>query len=1058
MPFPSILSTEQLTQLRQSDVTHQQYVLFTPNDVVWQTQPNAQVDGAIPYAEIVWNGTVLGDRADVKQGMTVLISTSSVYRDTTIFRGRVRKTPDGTTFFVDENSTNLETSYYITVIDDFDVHEKQERRLINGTRYIDYDKSFSKLPPVISGLQSVYVDVLGAATAIISFAPTVTAIADGATIIEYLWDVGDGTITVGTSATKDITVSFPGTTTNEHRWVMLTATDSNYVSQYFVFEVYTIDLASTSSIVSRLGTNAVSITGTQQDGFNVTVRVVEAFDTVLNRTRCTILSIDDYDGLRSLPFTSGGTTPIEVGDDITGDTSGAIATVVIVDLDSGSWAGGDAAGTLWINNQSGIYESENLDVGVATDLATIAGNSINPPITQNVSFVGRLNRENNITTGDEIYSTLKESQITIEGFSAQIGRMHGAGIYLVNSTSPTQWGEIKTMTVGRAVIYMLAWYSTFLNVCSLSLPSDINDYAWDDYSIQPEALRSWITSVTDDINAYMIFAASGECTIARHASYAGVGGLDTIMDFKINSSGVSDILEFSLDLEYIETTSSAIIGAATYNTTLGTSKVFQGRAPSQVYGPGWETAPINQQIMKSDLTETQARTEAGNRVSSHLAFNNPKARMNVRLPSGYYWLVPSDDQLYSFDIAAADNLAGRVFTSSDKWLCVEVSYSYDNGLGAYEVNAAFEEVTTGGNYGIVVTQVILVSDLSYPDLPPLGAGLALNDLLANYSEVDPGYTLAGSSSSEQGPGNQQDAPAGCDVLNVNMRSGATVTTHNNTVNGETYIITVNGDGVIGEINSDEIIYMLNGNGVGASTPTLEPLGGGALDPLETGAATWVAGGGALADYYAALSNGNLGNACCNFVYPVPEGRFVKSVFVSFWGARSGTFPVGNKNCGITLRGPSGDVLIGGPSFPGGSYASNNQPRTRNEGIDYASDLIINQVFVHCSMDSPVTSGSAWVTAFNVTLRDPRNVRGDAFYTDYDDEATAVLYTGVLGLVVNAAKPGNIPLYTSNHEYQFTYTGDGSPIQFKYNDVDYSDNDNVNLVVTVCGPGMAITQL
>lgn len=78
---------------------------------------------------------------------------------------------------------------------------------------------------------------------------------------------------------------------------------------------------------------------------------------------------------RSLAFTSGGTTPIAEGDTITGATSTATATVERVIVTSGTWAGGDAAGRLILSGQLGAFGAENLDVGAATNLATIGGNS-----------------------------------------------------------------------------------------------------------------------------------------------------------------------------------------------------------------------------------------------------------------------------------------------------------------------------------------------------------------------------------------------------------------------------------------------------------------------------------------------------------------------------------------------------------------------------------------------------------------------------------------------------------------------------------------------------------
>jgi hypothetical protein len=78
---------------------------------------------------------------------------------------------------------------------------------------------------------------------------------------------------------------------------------------------------------------------------------------------------------RDLPYTSGGTTQIVAGDWIVGATSTAFAEVVSVTLTTGTWAGGDAAGTFRIRSQHGTFASENVKVAGGTNDATIAANS-----------------------------------------------------------------------------------------------------------------------------------------------------------------------------------------------------------------------------------------------------------------------------------------------------------------------------------------------------------------------------------------------------------------------------------------------------------------------------------------------------------------------------------------------------------------------------------------------------------------------------------------------------------------------------------------------------------
>ena len=80
-----------------------------------------------------------------------------------------------------------------------------------------------------------------------------------------------------------------------------------------------------------------------------------------------------------IPFTSGGTHEILALDTLTGATSAATMEVVSVFLESGSWAGADAIGYLFVNTISGTFEAENLNEGVNNDVCSITGP---PAVTQ----------------------------------------------------------------------------------------------------------------------------------------------------------------------------------------------------------------------------------------------------------------------------------------------------------------------------------------------------------------------------------------------------------------------------------------------------------------------------------------------------------------------------------------------------------------------------------------------------------------------------------------------------------------------------------------------------
>jgi hypothetical protein len=68
-----------------------------------------------------------------------------------------------------------------------------------------------------------------------------------------------------------------------------------------------------------------------------------------------------------------GTAQISEGDTVTGATSSATGTVARVVLESGTWAGGDAAGRLILSSDSGTFQSAELLQVSASSKATCAG-------------------------------------------------------------------------------------------------------------------------------------------------------------------------------------------------------------------------------------------------------------------------------------------------------------------------------------------------------------------------------------------------------------------------------------------------------------------------------------------------------------------------------------------------------------------------------------------------------------------------------------------------------------------------------------------------------------
>jgi len=103
----------------------------------------------------------------------------------------------------------------------------------------------------------------------------------------------------------------------------------------------------------------------------------------------------------AIPFSSGGTTEIVVGNTIVGATSGATALVEQVLEYSGTWAGGDAAGFLIVSNVVGTFGSENVKVGSGTNDATV---TVNVNHTVSIIDTGAGATDLALTTGNDAIS------------------------------------------------------------------------------------------------------------------------------------------------------------------------------------------------------------------------------------------------------------------------------------------------------------------------------------------------------------------------------------------------------------------------------------------------------------------------------------------------------------------------------------------------------------------------------------------------------------------------------------------------------------------------------
>jgi len=249
---------------------YQRYLFLLEPTVIFAARVN-QSEFAYPVAEVTFDTVTTGAFGDIKPGMTVLFGTSAGADD--LGRARIRAAATSDTLKIGYSSqgdhdgeVNLSNNQYITVWDDYRVWAKIPRFLEDGTVYKDYDEAIGTngtAPPPVANAGCGYADFVDTGTSkiTVSFDGTNSfAVAQGASISAYLWDVDDGTITVGSTSTSTITATFPA----GFRWVSLKVTDSNGKTHTTRVPVFGADTSSNAPITQfDVENHTITAEGTQ---------------------------------------------------------------------------------------------------------------------------------------------------------------------------------------------------------------------------------------------------------------------------------------------------------------------------------------------------------------------------------------------------------------------------------------------------------------------------------------------------------------------------------------------------------------------------------------------------------------------------------------------------------------------------------------------------------------------------------------------------------------------------------------------------------------------------
>lgn len=222
-----------------------------------------------PLSQVEYDTVTTGAYTDVKQYMTVRISDASGNFKAFTY---ARELPSSTLLYIGVSSIgdiDFANNDIIEVLEDFRIWAKIPSINAVGEQFKDWVIVFNEAtsqPPVANASPWYANKVDGSNIITVDFPGTNSfPVAPGASISGYLWDVGDGTITVGTSSSSSITATFPP----GERWVELQVTDSDGTTH----KAHTLVVAATDA--TALQVEVASLQGDADSGWQLGLRLLE---------------------------------------------------------------------------------------------------------------------------------------------------------------------------------------------------------------------------------------------------------------------------------------------------------------------------------------------------------------------------------------------------------------------------------------------------------------------------------------------------------------------------------------------------------------------------------------------------------------------------------------------------------------------------------------------------------------------------------------------------------------------------------------------------------------
>ena len=348
------------------------------------------------------------------------------------------------------------------------------------------------------------------------------------------------------------------------------------------------------------------------------------------------------------------------------------------------------------------------------------GSSAGTLTSQNVSFVGWLDRESNNAQTDPVASATEDAHFDVLGIGPAMARMGSQGLPFTLSNSPSENGQILNLTPMRAEWSFWTRYTTVANLCDVRFDSHDDTYLFPDISAPEGGVLQASQAISAQIDALIGFAPWGNLEFAREVSFLN----DTERAALTEVASFTNADATSVQRSYGPYPSVGKVNAdgAYYNPSTGIV-VKTTIAPGHAQGEGDGSNSLSAQILASTADEKAALAELTQRSGNKYSFDNMDEFLDVEHTDGFIGINISLSRgqvvTWTLDTLSANGVDRIVYDTTVKWTVETVSYRFTPD-GTWSPRVRYRRVPGIGAPGDDTTQIAeneqedLLPDLGLP--------------------------------------------------------------------------------------------------------------------------------------------------------------------------------------------------------------------------------------------------------------------------------------------------------------------------------------------------------